>query len=296
MTNGWTAREYGIARFLFATYLAVHFAQLLPWGAEVFSSEGVLPAPASPLLRLFPNVLAWCDAPAAVTAVLVTALLLTVPFALGIGGRAAAVALWYLWACLAGRNPLILNPSLPFVGWLLLLHAALPPARFGSASPRWHFPPPLFAAAWLVMALGYSYGGYTKLVSPSWIDGSALMRVLENPLARPTFLRDALLALPAPLLSAGTWAMLALELAFAPLALMRQLRPALWLAMLTLHLALLALIDFADLSLGMIVLHLVTFDPAWLHPLAQANALPVTPERRSKPVQHDPLEKRYPTG
>jgi len=182
------------------------------------------------------------------------------------------------------------------VGWLLLLHAALPPARLGSAASRWHFPPQLFAAVWIVMALAYSYGGYTKLVSPSWLDGSALMRVLENPLARPTVLRDALLALPAPLLSAGTWAMLALELAFAPLALMRQLRPALWLAMLTLHLALLALIDFADLSLGMIVLHLVTFDPAWLHPLAQARALPVTPERRSKPVQHDPLEKRYPTG
>ena len=34
--------------------------------------------------------------------------------------------------------------------------------------------------------------------------------------------------------------------------------------MLALHLSLIALIDFADLSLGMVMLHLFTFDPAWV--------------------------------
>jgi predicted DCC family thiol-disulfide oxidoreductase YuxK len=32
------------------------------------------------------------------------------------------------------------------------------------------------------------------------------------------------------------------------------------------HLALILLIDFADLSLGMVMLHLFTFDPAWIRP------------------------------
>jgi predicted DCC family thiol-disulfide oxidoreductase YuxK len=124
--------------------------------------------------------------------------------------------------------------------------------------------PGVFRAAWIVMATGYSYSGYTKLVSPSWVEGSALRRVLENPLARPTVLRDALLALPEELFVVPTWLAMGFELGFAPLALIAPLRPWLWGAMLGMHLGLMALIDFADLSLGMLALHLFTFDPAWV--------------------------------
>jgi len=73
-----------------------------------------------------------------------------------------------------------------------------------------------------------------------------------------------LLALPAGCLRAGTWLVLGLELAFAPLALAPRLRPCAWGLMVGVQLGLLALLDFADLTLGMLVLHLVTFDPEWL--------------------------------
>jgi hypothetical protein len=72
----------------------------------------------------------------------------------------------------------ISNPSLPFVGWMLLAHAFLPEAPYGSWMARgrpdpggkWEMPPAIFAVAWIVMALGYTFSGYTKLVSPSWVD------------------------------------------------------------------------------------------------------------------------------
>ena len=76
------------------------------------------------------------------------------------------------------------------VGWLLLAHAAMPADR--------PMPPAMHAAAWIVMAVGYSYSGCTKLGSQSWLDGTALRHVLENPLARPGALRDALLAVRIP--------------------------------------------------------------------------------------------------
>ena len=117
------------------------------------------------------------------------------------------------------------------------------------------------------MALGYSYGGITKLVSPSWIDGSALKHVLGNPLARPHALRDALLMLPDVLTRIATWGALALELLFAPLALLRRVRPWLWLALVGMHLSVITLLDFADLTMGMLMLHLFTFDPAWIRPV-----------------------------
>ena len=271
--NGWTGGQYSVFRALLGAYLAVHFATLVPWGAELFSSAGMLPeASASPLAHAFPNVLTWFDAPWFVTALLVAATAASLLLALGAADRPAAVLLWYVGACLLGRNPLVASPALPYVGWMLLAHALVPRAPFGALASRgrtdpdggWRLPQGIFVAAWVAMAVGYAYSGITKLGSPSWVDGSAISEVLANPLARDTGLRVWLLALPPSVLQVATWSALALEIGFAPLALSRRLRPWLWLAMLGMHGSLIALVDFADLSLGMVLLHGFTFDPAWL--------------------------------
>jgi len=271
--NGWTGGQYSLFRLAFGAYLLVHFAMLIPWGAEMYSRVGVLPdASSSPLIRLFPNVLGLYDAPWFVTALLAVAVPLAAIFALGWRDRFAAVALWYLWACFFGRNPLTSNPGLPYVGVMLLAHGLIPPAPYGSIAARgridpsggWFMPRSVFAVVWTLMAIGYTFSGAMKLTSPSWLDGSAMRHVLENPLARPTSIRDALLALPPIVLKSMTWAGLTLEIAFASLALIRPLRKWVWLAGLGMHLALMALIDFADLSLGMVMLHLFTFNPSWV--------------------------------
>jgi predicted DCC family thiol-disulfide oxidoreductase YuxK len=272
MKSGWTGGQYSLYRGIFGAYLFIHFVSLIPWGTEMFSNRGVLPeASASPMIYLFPNALTVLDSPAGVLAMLGAAALLSLFFLFGFYDRAAAFGLWYVWACLYGRNPLISNPGLPYVGWLLLAHLFIPPRPYGSWAARgrpdpgggWSLPQSIFGGAWILMSLGYSYSGYTKLISPSWLDGTALARVLENPLARPGFLRAAVLAMPDGLLRAGTWSALAFELGFAVFALFRPLRPWVWAAMLFMHLSLIVLIDFADLSFSMAVLHLFTFNPDW---------------------------------
>lgn len=258
---------------LFGAYLCVHFLHLAPWAAEVYSNRGALPDAAdSPFALLFPNILAWFDPPWFVTGVALVAAAASVLLAVGRFDRVAAILIWYVLACQFGRNPLTLNPSLPFVGLLLIVHAMLPAAPYGSLGARgrpdpgggWRLPAPLFVAVWIVMAIGYTYSGCTKLISPSWLDGTAMAHVLENPLARPTMLRAWLLDLPDWMLKVATWTGLGLELAFAPLALFRRTRPWIWLLLLGMHVDLLILIDFADLSLGMVMLHVFTFDPSWL--------------------------------
>jgi predicted DCC family thiol-disulfide oxidoreductase YuxK len=275
MKNGWTGGQYSLARSMFGAYLMIHFLHLVPWARELFSSEGVLAdGSLSPLLHLFPNVLALWDGSIFVTGLVILGAALCVPFAAGWHDRPAAIAIWYIWACLHGRMPLIGNPGLPYVGWLLLAHACLPPAPYGSWAARgradpggaWRMPGGVFLAAWVLMALGYTYSGWTKLISPSWLDGTAVARVLENPLARPGPVRDLVLSLPETLLRAVSWGALSMELTFAPLALVRRLRPWLWGMMLSMHLGLMFLIDFVDLSLGMVMLHLFTFDPGWIGP------------------------------
>lgn len=273
MSNGWTLRGYSVFRFLLGAYLAVHFVQLMPWAEEMFSNAGVLPdASLSPLLPAFPNLFAVVDSPLVATMVMVAAVGLSAMLAFGRKDRIAALLLWYLMACLFGRNPLISNPSLPYVGMLLLLHAAKP--------RDWAMPPALQRVAWVLMSLGYSYSGYTKLISPSWQDGSAVRRVLENPLARPGAVQEFFVGLPDALLQVMSWGALGIELLFAPLALLARVRPWIWAAMLAMHLGLIALIDFADLSLGMVLLHLFTFDPRWFQRKSrQVEAIPtVDPE------------------
>ncbi len=276
MSQGWTGGQYSLYRMLFGAYLFVHYAGLIPWGGELFSDLGALPeASASPLFGLFPNVLAISDSPAAVVMLLTIAAASSALLAAGRYDRSAAIGLWYVGACLVGRNPLIANPGLPYVGWLLLAHAFLRPAPYGAWSARgrvdpgggWRMADGIYGSAWVVMALGYTYSGYTKLVSPSWLDGSALAHVLDNPLARPGPIRELLLTLPDVVLRLATWGSLTAELVFAPLALSRRLRPLLWSALLAMHLSLMLVIDFVDLSLGMVMLHLFTFDPRWVRPL-----------------------------
>ena len=284
LTNAWTGGQYSLFRAVLGVYLLVHFVHLAPWAAELFSNEGVIPVAAdSPLLYLFPNVLALFDGPSFVTALVIVAAIAAVLFAVGYNDRIAALVLWYLWACLVGRNPLITNPGMPYIGWILLAHACIGGAPYGSWKARdrldpgggWRMPAGIFTVAWVLMALGYSYSGYTKLISPSWIDGTAVARVLEIPQARPTALREAVAGLPATILTFGTWAALGFELLFAPLALVRRLRPFVWVAMLLMHATLMVLIDFVDLSLGMVMLLLFTFDPAWIKPMNKEATEPI---------------------
>jgi predicted DCC family thiol-disulfide oxidoreductase YuxK len=281
MKNDWSGGQYSLYRALLGGYLFVHFGSLVAWGPELFSRAGLLPNPwASPLARLFPNILTLWDAPDFVRSLVLMAAGAGLLLALGLWDRTAAVLLWYLNACLVGRNPLIMNPALPYIGWLLLAHPFLAAAPYGSLAARgrndpggrWRMQPAIYAAAWVLMCLGYFYSGLMKLNSPSWIDGSAVARVLANPLARPGFVRHIALALPSEFLRVATWGALSMELSFAPLALFRRARPWIWSGLLLFHLGLFILISFPDLTAGMVILHLFTFDPAWI-PGVRASAL-----------------------
>ena len=273
MKNEWTAGQYSLYRAIFGCYLLIHFCSLVAWAPELFSRAGVLSNPLdSPLARLFPNILVVWDSPRFVQFFVIQAAVMSVLFAIGLWDRVAAVALWYSATCLVDRNPLIGNPALPFLGWLLLAHALLPRTPYLSlairdrdeAVVRWRMPSELYAAAWLLMALGYTYSGLYKLGSPSWLDGSALTRILASPLARPGLLRDALLHLPPDFVRFASWSALVLEIGFAPLSLVRRLRPWIWGGMCALHLSLFLLVAFPDLTAGMLMIHLFTFDPSWV--------------------------------
>jgi hypothetical protein len=263
-----SGRQFAWFRMIFGGYLTIHFAQLIPYAPELFSAAGALPDPrANPIYGILPNALAHWNTPEFATAFVVSMTMLSVLFTLGIARHAAAAVLWYGWACMFNRNVLISNPSIPYVGLLLILVLLVParePLRLGSRQTDAEFcmPAAVFWTAWALMAAGYTFSGIAKLESPSWIDGSALFHVLSSPLARNTPLTAFMVSQPT-LLAWTTWGTLLLELLFVPLAIVPRTRLFAWSSMVALHLAIVVFIDFADLSAGMLMVHLFTADPRW---------------------------------
>ena len=266
--------QFACFRIALGLYLVQHFAFLIPSAAEVFSNQGTLPdAALNPTNVIFPNVLAtwWGGSPPFVVAFVAALALISVLFTLGLWRRTLAVVLWFGWACLFNRNNLISNPSLPYIGFILLCCAIIPAGESLSIGgmrgrrPRdWFFPGWVFRGAWFLMAAGYTFSGLVKLGSPSWVDGTAFRHLIDNPLARPGFFRDLFLGFPPWVIAVHTWAVLAAEILFLPMSLHKWGRAIAWSGMLVMHLGIIVMVDFADLSFGMVMLHLFTFDPEWL--------------------------------
>ena len=263
------ALQFRLFRVLLGMYLTWHFASLLPFAGELFGGHGTLgDARLNPTFGLFPDPLYFLDSDLAVTGFVAGLVVLALLFVLGIRRRLVALVLWFGWASLFNRNNLISNPGIPYIGWILLACALVPSGESGTSDgERWAFPKVLFVGAWVLLALGYGVSGLEKAKSPSWVDGTALVHLMRNPLARDTLFRTWMLGLPLPLLRGLTWLALALELAFAPLALFRVTRPLAWLSIVGMHLGILTVVSFADLTMGMLLFHLFTFDPRWLRPL-----------------------------
>ena len=210
MKNGWTGGQYSIVRAIFGAYLFIHFAAMIPR----------TPGPS-------------------VMALAVVAAIASVFLAIGLYDRIAAVLILSVLVFLFARNPVIADLWLPYAGGLLLAHAFVPAAPFGSWAARgrtdprggWTMPPTLLAAMWIAMSLGYAFSGWTKLASSPGTAGMAVA---------------------------------IMELLYAPLALFRRARPWIWLAMLALHFVLMVLTGVSELRVLLVIVHLFTFDPAWV--------------------------------
>lgn len=148
MKNGWTGGQYSIARAVLAAYVCGQLVPLVPGDAGLVAT-GVLAA---------------------------------VFLALGLFDRFAAIVCLGVLAALFIRGPLAANAAVPFIGWLLLVHLAVPPAPYGSLAARgridpgggWRLPRATFAATWIGLAVGYVY-----FTVQGWNDSAWVMLVMH---------------------------------------------------------------------------------------------------------------------
>lgn len=259
-----------VFRIILGVYLTFHLLELVPWAEELFGNKMPYDPITNPLYGIFPNLLNLVNATAFLSILTLLAMCLTIEFY----PRICAPLLWYGWAAMFNRNPLISNPGLPYVGWLLLGLIFVEERNDAQLSyykhpwTKWLFRYKIhnrvYWSAWILLALGYTASGLHKLkVSPSWIDGTALEHVLNSPLARDNFLRDYLVQCPT-FLKYSTWFSLFLEISFLPLGTFYYTRPIYWLMYMGFHLGILCLINFSDLTWGVMMVHFFTFDSTWV--------------------------------
>jgi len=276
--NGWTGGQYSVFRFALGTCLLAHLACLVATASGVSGRAGALGEACESALStsLREPALCW-NSRIGIVASLSAGAVLGALLALGVRDRLAGLSLLCLGVVVFGASPLVPDSSMAFFGFILLAHAFVPRRPYGSWDARgrtdpaggWRMPNRVYAAAWVVLAIHYAYSGATKLESRAWIDGTALAQALHAAVAGPNPLGALVLRLPSGLLALASWSALALQLGFLPLAISRKIRPWPWLALLCAQLCWLALGDPGGAGAGLVMLHLLVFDPGWVKGAAE---------------------------
>ncbi|XWV26337.1 hypothetical protein QJ857_gp0737 [Tupanvirus soda lake] len=270
MVKYYSAGQFAFFRIIFGIYLAWHFYDLIPYASEMFGSNGMIPNP----LKIPTWGIAMYLYPTQINVELFLPILITasIMFAAGFLRKIMALILWYGWTYFLNRNPFISNPGIPYVGWLLLACVLIPNGEgyYGwniskIGKKKWFMPKTIYWGAWFLMTIGYTISGIHKLQCPSWIDGTAMYHILSSVLARDNFMVNTFLALPMIIIKFATWFSLAAEILFLPLGVFYHTRKWYWLIFITIHLGILCLINFTDLTLGVIMIHIFTFEYRWLH-------------------------------
>ncbi len=263
-------------RIILGIYLVVHFVQLLPVCEELFSNQGVIKnASILPSYDKLPLHIFKYDNPISIRYFIISLIGASILFTIGILRRFMSLWLYYGWMCLQNRNPLISNPSIGYIGWIFLACVLIPGGErigfFKSKEERkiyykkygrWQVPDILYYGFIIVIGFSYTASGIHKLQCPSWIDGTALYYVLSGPLAYQNFLVDMLLC-NNNLIWILSYGSMFLELSSLIFGTFSRLRCIYWFMYMSFHIGILLTVNFGDLTIGMLVTHLFTFDPSW---------------------------------
>ncbi|VBB19002.1 desaturase [Yasminevirus sp. GU-2018] len=270
--------QFALFRIILGVYLTVHFAQLIPIGKEAFSNQGVISdASVLPSYGKVPVFLFDHDDPIVVTGFLWSLVIASALFTCGVYRRISSLWLYYGWMSLLNRNPLISNPSLGYIGWILLACATIPKGeRLGflmtqkqrddeekKKNPSWQVPDILFYGMWLIIGVSYAASGIHKLQCASWLDGTALYYVLTGPLVRQNNPIVDIILSDMMFINMMTWGSLFLEISCLFLGTFYRTRKSYWVMFMGFHIGILTTVNFTDLTLGMIIAHLFTFDASW---------------------------------
>lgn len=259
---------FSLVRMLFGLWLIQHFFFLIPYGRELYSSEGMKVAGGALYLK---ELLAPLRSPAGISTLLGLSLLSSIFFTLKIKRALNSLFLFFTWVFFFHQDLLTYNPGVPYIGWMLLALSLVPDneERFfwENKSPDFSFPPVLFWGLWLVVTLGYTASGLHKFFfSPLWREGRALTYVFDYPATRSETLAQLYFGLPLLIQKIVNWSVIIVEGFFFLALFIPKGRKTLWILNSLMHLGILITLKFASLSIVMLIIHAFMIEDGWFSP------------------------------
>ena len=258
-----TAFQFSLWRVLFSLYLIFSFVLILPYAESMYGQTGVIPDPRiNWTYGFFPNLLSIWNQPIILSWI---AILLSVALGTGYFRRSTSFVLWYLMAAFYNRNNLTEDPSLAYIGWLLLALVLISPGesfKKSSDQTNWYFPSNLYWGAWILLGASNLYSGIAKLFSPSWSTGEALQLIFQLPISYQwSFGLSEKLSFIFPFM---TWAVICIQMISPLLFVFSRTRFLGWGLSIFIHISILLSLQIAQISLAMILFHLFLFDLSWV--------------------------------
>ncbi len=257
---------FGITRIALAAYIVTYALLLIPYLIELYSPDGLIfrlqdSVVYNPLLSFL-----HLREPLAIKIVLGMQIAIAIIFGLGLYQKISAFLLWVIHIYFFNLNPYVNSPEYSYIGWLLLVFVVIP-QRTGIAviksNSNWEPPKYLREGAWIILGVSYANSGILKALSPSWLEGTALIKIIADGVN--TYFWTSVVAAAAPFLFfVLTWVVLAIEALAILFVWTNTSRKYFWIASVLMHLGILVMMKFAQVSLGMLVFHLLLFDPRWL--------------------------------
>lgn len=268
-TAPYAATYFAVWRIFFGTYLAYYFLRMVSYASEIYSNESAIANTGLPFQHsLAPSIPVFLRDASDLTYLMLILAGLSLCIALGIFRRSSALIVWYCSTALFNANPLTLDPSLQYVGWLLLAITLVPLGEgFSIVRARdkdWYMPASVYFGALFLAGITYSISGFDKLLAPSWVDGHAIRYLYEQPIARDTGLVSLLLRLPDFEIKLLTWLTAALQLCAFPLLAIPALRPYGWMALTGMFVFAIATLDLTQVVLGVLLVHAFIFNTTWI--------------------------------
>ena len=244
--SGWTGGQYSIFRALLGAFLLSHFVQLSLW--------------------------AW-DLPSGfVLVVTLIAAVASLLFIVGIADKWAALFLGFALVSLYGLNPALPKASVTCLGWMLLAHLLMRKAPYGSLAARgrpdpgagWRVPFALVFGTWLLLAWSYLLAGHSVAFGPQTVAGVFLPDVFPDPYLRDFVSPGFLGLLPPALVVALELKALLVGYLFVLFLMFDRIRVWFWCALFATQLCIAFLVDFAGVSMVLLLFHLFAFDRGWI--------------------------------
>lgn len=123
--------------------------------------------------------------------------------------------------------------------------------------------------AWITLGVGYTGTGISKLLSPSWWNGSALRIIYESTIAYDWWLKNFLFE-HLWITKLQTWFIAGVQALTLPMMAFQKTRMIVWFLLTFLFvIPALFFLDLADVLMGMLLYHFFIFDSEWFKPREQ---------------------------